>query len=191
MCSNETSLNDVSDIWCFWHFVYMSSNWFSSLYRFFLILFDSLQVWSCTWGKIDHLEQKGQKKCNLKVFTQSSPIGCSRSSGATRVSVPAAEIFMETSNISEFTVIIPILSPAAARDLQYIFSYFLLFYYAVSETRNQTWAFGRFVIWDFVKGEGSISLTTEKITWNPLFISFINMQYYSELISVFSLVMTE
>ena len=28
--------------------VYMFSNWFLSLYRVFLVLFESLQVWSCT-----------------------------------------------------------------------------------------------------------------------------------------------
>ena len=50
--------------------------------------------------------------------------GCSRACGATRVLVPAAEIFMETSNISVFALIISILSPAAARDLQYIFFLF-------------------------------------------------------------------
>ena len=39
----------------FWHLVYMFynlfSNLFSSLYRVFQVLFESLQVWSYTWGK--------------------------------------------------------------------------------------------------------------------------------------------
>ena len=60
--------------------------------------------------------------------------------------VPAAEIFMETSNISGFTLIIPILSPAATRDLQYIFFGFLLLFYAIlgEETRIES-----FVPWGF------------------------------------------
>ena len=49
---------------------------------------------------------------------------CSWSRGATRVHVPAAYIFKETSNISGFALMIPIFSPATARDLHiYIFYY--------------------------------------------------------------------
>ncbi|KAG5385461.1 hypothetical protein IGI04_036931 [Brassica rapa subsp. trilocularis] len=64
---------------------------------------------------------------------------------------------------------------------------FSLSFYDILDRKNH-W---RLLCFWIVKGEGSISLTIEKITLNPLYISFIYMKSYSELISVFSLVMTE
>ena len=56
------------DIWCFIHLVYMLFNWFSSLYRVFLVLFESLQVWSCIGWEMDQLEQKRQKTVQFGDF---------------------------------------------------------------------------------------------------------------------------
>ena len=59
---------DHGDIWCFIHLVYMLLNWFSSLYRFFLVLFESLQVWSCIGWEMDQLEQKRQRTMQFGDF---------------------------------------------------------------------------------------------------------------------------
>ena len=56
------------DIWCFIHLVYILFNWFSSLYRVFLVIFESLQVWSCIGWEMDQLEQKRQKTMQFGGF---------------------------------------------------------------------------------------------------------------------------
>ena len=61
-------LRHGSDIWCFIHLVYMLFNWFSSLYRVFLVIFESLQVWSCIGWEMDQLEQKRQKTVQFGDF---------------------------------------------------------------------------------------------------------------------------
>lgn len=59
----------LSDIFCFWHIVYMFSKVFSSLYRVFLVFFESFQVHNClerfwrdTW----------RKKMQIGVFLRSN-----------------------------------------------------------------------------------------------------------------------
>ena len=69
--------------------IYMFSNWFLSLYRVFLVLFESLQVWSCTGWEMDLLEQKKQKTVQFGDFHAEQSDDCSRSSGTTRRSDPA------------------------------------------------------------------------------------------------------
>ena len=68
--------------------VYMFSNWFSSLYRVFLVLFESLQVWSCTGWEMDQLEQKKQKTVQFGDFYAAQSDDCFRSTGATLQTVP-------------------------------------------------------------------------------------------------------
>ena len=94
------------DIWCFIHLVYMLLNWFSSLYRVFLVLLESLQVWSCIGWEMDQLEQKRQKTMQFGGFH------AEQSWWLFRVSVPAAEIFKETTIITGFALIIHIFSPS-------------------------------------------------------------------------------
>ncbi|KAG5384878.1 hypothetical protein IGI04_036348 [Brassica rapa subsp. trilocularis] len=94
------------------------------LYRVFRVLFESLQVWSCIGWEIDQLEEKRRETVQFGEFHAEQSDDCSWSSGATRVHVPAAEIFKETSNILGFALTISIFSSAAARDLQYIFLLF-------------------------------------------------------------------
>ena len=72
---------------------------------------------------------KELERTRIEVFHERNNLaGCSRACGATRVYVPAGEIFMETFNISVFALIIPILFPAS-RDLHisfFLFSIILL-----------------------------------------------------------------
>ena len=69
----------------FWHLVYMFSNWFLSLYRIFLVFFESLQVWSCIGWKIDQLEKKKRETMQFSDFHAEQSSDGSWSSGATRV----------------------------------------------------------------------------------------------------------
>ena len=104
------------DIWCFIHLVYMLFNWFSSLYRVFLVLFESLQVWSCIGWEMNQLEQKRQKTVQFGDFHAEQSWWLFRIAEQPewlfRVSVPAAEIFKETTIITGFALIIPIFSPS-------------------------------------------------------------------------------
>ena len=104
------------DIWCFIHLVYMLFNWFSSLYRVFLVLFESLQVWSCIGWEMNQLEQKRQKTVQFGDFHAEQSWWLFRIAEQPewlfRVSVPAAEIFKETTIIAGFALIIPIFSPS-------------------------------------------------------------------------------
>ena len=133
------------DIWCFWHLVYMFSNWFSSLYRVFLVLFESLQVWSCIGLEIDQLEQKGQNTMQSGDFhaeqsewlfpiaeqpewlfwiERSNPSVCS-----------SGRIFKETTSHYEIFPNYPIFfsqPPVASKKLLF------LFFYAIFGRRNQT-----------------------------------------------------
>ena len=80
---------------------------------------------------------KELERTRIEVFHERNNLaGCSRACGATRVYVPAGEIFMETFNISVFALIIPIFFPAAAKDLHIYLFLFLLSFYVVFDTRN-------------------------------------------------------
>ena len=139
------------DIWCFWHLVYMFSNWFSSLYRVFLVLFESLQVWSCIGWEMHQLEQKMQKRMQSGDFhaeqsewlfpIAEQPERLFLIKRSTRVHVHAAEIFKETTSQYGICPNYPIFFSQTHVALIYHIFLFLFTFYATFYTRNQTWAF--------------------------------------------------
>ena len=62
------------DMLCFWHILTMFSKLVLSLYRVFLVLFESSQVWSCIGWEIDQLKQKSQKEPELEIFTSGTTL---------------------------------------------------------------------------------------------------------------------
>ena len=166
------------DMLCFWHILTMFSELVLSLYRVFLVLFESSQVWSCIGWEIDHLEQKSQKEPELEIFTS----GTTLQAVLGRVEQPKCmfqrQTFLRKLQVNSGFALISLYSPKAVCGLHissFSFSLSLFFSTLFLETKKPDLSFWRFVIWYFVKGEGSISLTVEKIAMNPLFISFINM----------------
>ena len=130
------------DIWCFIHLVYMLLNWFSSPYRVFLVLFESLQVWSCIGWEMNQLEQKRQKTVQFGDFHAEQSWWlfwiAEQPEWLFRGSVPAAEIFKETTTYFEICPNLSIFSPSRLWFGYIFFFCFSLSYYAVFGRRNQT-----------------------------------------------------
>ena len=156
----------------------MFSNWFSSLYRVFLVLFESLQVLSWLWGKIGHLEPRRRKQCNLVIFTQNSTIGCSRSSGGTRAHVPTAEIFKETTTYFGICPNLFIFSPSR---LWLPYNFFFWFSHASFYTKNH-WRLLYLKIC-YLEREKASSLSPWKDSWTLSYL-FIDSTCFLHILSL-------
>ena len=91
------------------------------------------------------LEQKRRKRLKFENFHKEQPDGWSPIVRSTRVHAPAAKSFKKTSNILQFTLIIPIFSPSRQQHWHIISSSFLLFSTLVFEKKTRLWSF---VPWD-------------------------------------------
>ena len=68
---------------------------------------------------------KELERTRIEDFHERSNLaGCSRACGGIRVHVPAAEIFLETSNISGFYLGFPLFPPRPPQTFKYIFYYY-------------------------------------------------------------------
>ena len=165
----------------------MLSNWFSSLYRIFLVLSESLQVWSCTGWEMDQLEQMRQKRLQFGDFHAEQswwlfPI--------VRNLFQRQRFLRKLQVISGFALIsIFLLQPHVASKYLFFFP-FLYIFSTLFSTQNQTL---KLHCWDLLtcKGRRLHLSRLQKITLNQLFLSVILMQYYSVLMFVFSCVMAE
>ena len=115
--------------------------------------------------------------------------GCSRVCGVTRVPVPAAQIFKETTSYFEICPNLPIFSPSRLWP-PYIFLFLSLYFTTLFLEKKPDPRVLDLAIC-YLLGRRLHLSRLEKIILNPLFISFIHMQYYFESISVFSCFMAE
>ena len=128
------------DIWCFIHLVYMLLNWFSSPYRVFLVLFESLQVWSCIGWEMNQLEQKRQKTVQFGDFHAEQSWWlfwiAEQPEWLFRGSVPAAEIFKETTTYFGICPNLSIFSPSRLWFWYIFFFCFSWLFYASLQRGN-------------------------------------------------------
>ena len=177
------------DIWCFIHLVYMLFNWFSSLYRVFLVLFESLQIWSCIGWEMDQLEQKRQQTVQFGDFHAEQSWWlfwiAEQPEWLFRVSVP--EIFKETTTYFGICPNLSIFSPSRLWLWYIIFSVSL--YHTTLVYREEPDPKTPLLDLLIVKGEGSLHSWEESWTLSLLFNWF--SMFSSSVISVFSVAMAE
>ena len=157
----------------------MFSNWLMSLYRVFLVLFDSLQVWSCIGWKMDQLEQKSKKKPELEIFTSGTTLQDVLERAEQPECMFQRQRFLRKLQVISGFAVISIFSILAACSL-HLSSFSLSLYFSTLFLRQET-RVDFLEICDLILCKGRrlhLSHHREDYPEPSFFISFINMQYY-------------
>lgn len=172
----EGSKSVEIDMLCFWHIVHTFSEFFKSLYRVFLVLSDSLEVLSCIGWKMDHLEQKRQKRIQIGDFH------AEQTSRAPGYLPQWHRSLRKLQDISRFSLIILIFSLSRHGPLHIFSSTFVLFSTLLFTGKKNSRAFHIAILLPCKERRPFISFRKE--LHEPYFYFFYNR---SDVLSSFNL----
>ena len=160
----------------------MLFNWFSSLYRVFLVLFESLQVWSYIRWEMDQLEQKRQKTMQSGDFHAEQSewlfLIAELSEWLFLIAEQPGCMFQRQRFLSKlqvntgFALIIPSFSPSRMW-LWYIIFFSFFWHSTLFLEKKPDLRVGDLIFCYFVKGEGHLSRFIEEPPEPYYFISVI------------------